>query len=118
MKNFKSGKSTIVGQIPENTPYTKAKEFIGTYKSGEMQVLGFLKTKSEMYNKDQYALLIKKGKDFMLMDVPNWYGSNVEDDFCDSEQTAEEYFKDAFIKEISEFDTKFNTKSVNIEIYE
>lgn len=118
MRNFKSGKSSIVGQIPENTPYTKAKEFVGTHKQGEMQVLGFIKTKSEMYKKDQYALLIKKGKDYMLMDVPNWYGSNLEDDFCDSEQTAEEYFKDAFIKEISEFDTKYNTKSVNIEIYE
>ena len=118
MKNFSSGKSTIVGQIPENTPYTKAKEFLGTYDQGQMQVLGFIKTKSEMYNKDQYALFIKKEKDHMLMDVPSWYGSALEDDFKESGQNASEYFKDAFIKEISEFETKFNTKSVNITIYE
>lgn len=118
MKNFSSGKSTIVGQIPEGTPFTKAKEFLGNYAKGDMQVLGFIKTKSEMYNKDQYALFVKKGKEHMLMDVPTWYGSALEDDFVDEGSNATEYFKDAFIESIEEFDTKYNTKSVNINIYD
>ena len=118
MKNFSRGNSTIVGQIPENTPFTKAKEFVGIYKKGEMQVLGFIRTKSEMYNKDQYALFIKKGNDYMLMNVPSWYGSTLEDDFTDAGSNAVEYFKDAFIQSISEFDAKNNTKSINIKIFE
>lgn len=119
MKNFKrgGGKSSIIGQIPQGTPYTKAKEFVGTYKQGEMIIKGILKTFSEKFGKNQYSLLILKKKDYMLMDVPEWYGEAVYNDFMESPETAEEYF-DYSISAIEEFETKYNTKSVDIQIYE
>ena len=117
MKNFTMRNSTIVGTIPENTPFTKASEFVGEYAKGDLQVLGFLRTHSEKFNKDQYSLFIKKKKTHMLMNVPGWYGEQLEDDFVDEGSNAEEYFKDAFISSITEFDTKYGNKSINIEIY-
>lgn len=119
MKNFTrgGGKSSIIGQIPENTPFTKAKEFIGEYKQGEMIIKGILKTFSEKFGKNQYSLLILKKKDYMFMDVPEWYGESVYDDFMDSPESAAEYFN-CSISSIEEFETKYNTKSVDIKIYE
>ena len=73
---------------------------------------------SKMYNKDQYSLLVNyKGEDYFL-NVPTWYGAAVEEDFSESGQTAAEFFDNAYIEEIEEFETKFNNNSFNIKIYE
>ena len=71
-----------------------------------------------MYDKDQYSLLVHYKSQYYFLNVPAWYGKRVWEDLKESKQTAEEFFQDAYIKEIEEFDTKFNNKSKNIKIWE
>jgi len=118
MKNFNAKKSTIGIQLPNKPDFVKAKDFVGKYKKGEMQVCGFIRTHSELYNKDSYSLAVIYKNEGLFLNVPAWYGEQLEDDFVDSEQDAEEYFKDSYVKEISTFTTKFNTESVKITVYE
>ena len=118
MKNFTSGKSTVIGNIEKNTPFKKAKDFVGNYEYGQFYVLGFIKTHSDMYDKDQYSLYCLYQGEKFLMNVSNWYGIKLEEDFNNNNTTAEEYFKDACVKEIKEFKTKYNTNSINIIVYE
>ena len=122
MKNFSSKKSrTLIKEMGDQTPFIKIKDLFGDktqFKKGEVQVLGFIKVKSDMYDKVQYSLAITyKDTDYFL-NVPSWYGANLDEDFQNSEQTAAEYFKDAFIKEIEEFPTKFKNNSYNIIVFE
>lgn len=122
MKNFSSKKSrTLIKEMGDQTPFIKIKDLFGDktqFKRGEAQVLGFIKVKSDMYDKVQYSLAITyKDTDYFL-NVPSWYGANLDEDFQNSEQTASEYFKDVFIKEIEEFPTKFKNNSYNIIIFE
>lgn len=118
MKNFEKGKSTIIGSIKEGTPFKKVKDYVGKYKKGKFLVQGFLKTHSKKYNKDQYSLYCVLDGVTILLNVPYWYGSQLEDDFTDEDVTPEEYFEGASIKEISTFETKYHTESINITIYE
>ena len=137
MKNYKStGRSSVVGKIPEQMYYVKAKDILGEYEKGELQVLGFLKTKSQLYNRDQYCLFIKcsttkmipaivnermaAGVDhpYFFLNVPEWYGKRLEEDFKDADVPAEEFFKDAFIEFIEELSTNKNSNTINILIYE
>lgn len=125
MKNIKRGKSTIVGEIAEGTKYTKAKDFIGEYAQGVLQIRGFLKNHSDMYNKDQYSLYIvrtgkvdKMDEPTMLMNIPTWYGETLAADFAESGLPAAEYFDGASIKSITETKTRYNTTTIEIEIYE
>ena len=122
MKNFSNKKSkTLIKEVGENTPFIKIKDLFPEkreFEKGDVPILGFIKVHSKMYDKDQYSLLINyKGVDYFL-NVPTWYGSSLEDDFKASDQTAEQYFDNAYIKKIEEFETKFNNNSVNIVIYE
>lgn len=117
MKNFTNENSTIIGTIDANTLFKKSKDFIGKYDMGEMQVLGYIKTHSDMYDKDQYSIYVNYQNEKFMINVPSWYGKKLEEDFKKQNITPEEYFEDAYVKEIQEFDTKYNTKSVNIVIY-
>lgn len=122
MKNFSNKKSkTLIKEVGENTPFIKIKDLFPDkreFEKGEVPILGFIKVHSKMYDKDQYSLLINyKGVDYFL-NVPTWYGSSLEDDFKSSDQTAEQYFDNAYVKKIEEFETKFNNNSMNIVIYE
>ena len=117
MKNFTSERSTVIGNIEKGTPFKKAKDFVGKYKDGEFFVLGFIKTHSDMYDKDQYSLYVLYQGEKFLMNVPNWYGSKLEYDFNVSKLTPEEYFNNACIDTIKTFKTKYNTESINITIY-
>lgn len=137
MKNYKStGKSSVVGEIPEQMYYVKAKDILGEYEKGELQVLGFLKTKSQLYNRDQYCLFIKcnttkvipaivnermaAGVDhpYLFLNVPEWYGTRLEEDFKSEDVPAEEFFKDAFIEIIEELPTDKGNNTIDILIYE
>lgn len=118
MKNFEKGRSTIVGTIKGGTPFKKSKDYIGNYKKGEMVVKGYLKTHSDTYGKDQYSLYIEYKKVTILLNVPYWYGSKLEQDFVEQNVEPEEYFEGASIKSIESFKTKFNTESVNITIWD
>ena len=137
MKNYKStGKSSVVGEIPEQMYYVKAKDILGEYEKGELQVLGFLKTKSQLYNREQYCLFIKGNLNKMIpaivngrmaaevdhpyffLNVPEWYGKRLEEDFKSEDTTAEEFFKDAFIEFIQELPTNKNSNTIDILIYE
>lgn len=117
MKNFTNTNSTIIGTIEKGTPYKKAKDFVGKYGLDDMRVLGYIKTHSDMYDKDQYSLYVDYQGNKILMTVPSWYGQKLEEDFKAQNINPEEYFNGAYIKEITEFDTKYNTKSINIIIY-
>lgn len=125
MKNFNgTGISSIVGQIPENCKFTKAKDFIAEYPKDLLKIQGILKTHSEMYNRDNYSLyIIRNGncpimdEPCMLMNVPGWYGKKLMEDFKASGQTAEEYFSNASLKSISAWTTNFGTDSLSIEAY-
>ena len=122
MKNFSNKKSkTLIKEVPDTTPFIKIKDLFPKerqFEKGDVHILGYIKVHSKMYDKDQYSLLINyKGVDYFL-NVPSWYGSSLEEDFKASEQTAEQYFEGAYIKEIEEFETKFNNNSMNIVIYE
>lgn len=137
MKNYKStGKSSVVGEIPEQMYYVKAKDILGHYEKGELQVLGFLKTKSQLYNREQYCLFIKGNLNKMIpaivnermaagvdhpyffLNVPEWYGKRLEEDFKDEDVPAEDFFKDAFIETIEELPTNKNSNTIDILIYE
>lgn len=118
MKNFKSNKPvTITCPIDKGVPFKKAKDFIGTYEEKEMKILGFIKTYSDMYDKDQYSLYVDYQNNKVMINVPAWYGAKLEEDFLNSSESPEEYFANAYVKEIVEFSTKYNSKSVNIIIY-
>ena len=122
MKNFSNKKSkTLIKQVGENTPFIKIKDLFPKkrkFEKGELPILGHIKVHSKMYDKDQYSLLVNyEGVDYFL-NVPSWYGASLEDDFKASDQTAEQYFDNAYIKEFEEFETKFNNNSMNVIIYE
>ena len=53
----------------------------------------------------------------MLMNVPEWYGSEILADFNQSGQTAEEYFNTS-IQEIKEVKTKNNNTSYEVVVFE
>lgn len=118
MKNFKGGKSTIVGQIPEGTEFEKAKDYVGTYAKGDMVIRGFLKTRSEKYHTDNYSLYVIYKNQHKLLNVPGWYGKALEEDFIAEGSDAEKYFDNAYIKEISPVETKNGNGTINIDIYE
>lgn len=125
MKNYSNGNSTLIGTIDESTRFEKSANYVGDWAEGEMQILGYLKTHSELYNKDQYSLYIhhvsgtgkKKIDEYILMNVPYWYGTKLANDFHKSGQSAEQYFENSYVKNISSFMTKYNTASYNITIY-
>lgn len=117
MKNFKGSKGTLIGSIPEGIEFEKAKDYVGSYDKGDFVVLGYLKTKSTKYNTDNYSLYCKlKGAD-KLINVPGWYGTQLEEDFLNEGGDPEVYFKDAFIKIIEPVSTS-KGDTVTIEIYE
>lgn len=118
MKNYSRGKGTLIGEIPEGTEFEKIADYVGSYKKDQLKVLGYLKTHSDLYNKPSYSLFCDhKGKK-ILLNVPAWYGSQLEEDFLESKEYPEEFFGGASIKEISTWETKFKNNSYNIEIYE
>lgn len=137
MKNYKStGRSSIVGDIPEQMYYVKAKDMLGHYHKGDLQVLGFLKTKSQLYNREQYCLFIKYNPDvvipavmnermktgvdhtYFFLNVPEWYGKRLEEDFQSEGTTAEQFFVGAYIETIEELPTNKNSNTIDILIYE
>ena len=125
MKNFGKGKSSIVGQIPDDCKFTKAKDFVGHYEKGLLNVRGLLKTHSDMYNKDQYSLyIVREGKvdnmdePYMLMNVPSWYGEKVEADFKDEGLPAEEYFNTSISDITVQSTKKYNSETICIDVYE
>lgn len=129
MKNFTEEKknSTIAGKIKEGTQFTRPSDFVGSYGKGQLGIKGYLKTHSEKYDKDQYSLYIERTEGVtvdnmdevsMLMNIPSWYGERLEEDFKNSKLSAEDYFADAFIKEIIQFDTRYGKPSYNIKIYD
>lgn len=122
MKNFTNRKDTLTIALPKEAKFEKCSEYVGSYDKGQMAIMGYLKTLSKKYNKYQFSLVIQmyqdeKPVDLFLMNVPEWYGSKLEEDFMNTEQTAAEYFSDAWIKKIESFETKFQTDSYNIIIY-
>lgn len=122
MKNYNNSlNSTLAIEVPDETPFIKIDDLFGKtkkFKKGEVPILGIIKAHSEMYDKDQYSLLINYKEQFYFLNVPAWYGKRVWEDLKESGQTAPEFFNGASIKEIEEFDTKFNNKSKNIIIWE
>ena len=117
MKNFKNNKGTLIGQIPEGLEFEKSKDYFGKYEKGDFAVLGYLKTKSEKYKTDCYSLYCDLKGVKKLLNVPSWYGSQLEEDFLAEGGDPETYFKDAYIETIEELDTN-KGKSVSITIYE
>lgn len=118
MKNYSRGRGTLIGEIPEGTEFKKIADYVGTYKKDQFKILGYLKTHSDLYNKDSYSLFCDLKGEKILLNVPEWYGSQLSQDFLDSKQEPEEFFAGASIKEISTWETKFKNNSYNIEIYE
>ena len=125
MKNFSSGgSSTISGSIIEGTKFTKCRDFVGTYDKDALKIKGYLNSHSSNFNKDSYSLYIERTKPVkgmdeasMLMNVPEWYGRKLEEDFRSSGQSADEYF-DTSLKEVVKFKTNnYNTDSYDIVVY-
>lgn len=117
MKNFKNGKGTLIGQIPEGIEFEKSKDYLGKYEKGDLQVLGYLKTKSEKYKTDNYSLYVDLKGTKKLLNVPSWYGKQLEEDFLEEGGDPEAYFKDAFIEQIETLSTG-KGDSVSITVYE
>lgn len=117
MKNFRNNKGTLIGQIPEGIEFEKSKDYVGSYKMGDVQVLGYLKTKSEKYKTDNYSLYVDFKGTKKLLNVPAWYGKQLEEDFLAEGGNPEDYFKDAFIHTIEPIETS-KGDSVAIEIFE
>ena len=117
MKNFRSS-STMIGQIPEGLEFEKAKDYVGDYEKGVFVVLGYLKTHSKKFNNDNYSLFCLLNNEHKLLNVPGWYGKALEDSFIEEGSNAEEYFDNAYIKEIVPMGTKNGNDTINIVIYE
>lgn len=117
MKNFKNGKGTLIGQIPEGIEFEKSKDYLGKYEKGDLQVMGYLKTKSEKYKTDNYSLYVDLKGTKKLLNVPSWYGKQLEEDFLEEGGDPEVYFKDAFIEQIETLSTG-KGDSVSITVYE
>ena len=117
MKNFKNNKGTLIGQIPEGLEFEKAKDYIGKYERVEFAVLGYLKTKSEKYKTDCYSLYCDLRGVKKLLNIPSWYGSQLEKDFLAEGGDPETYFNGAYIETIEKLDTN-KGESVSITIYE
>lgn len=120
MKNFGAGTSTVIGSIPEGTPYKKSKDMLGKYEKGQLTIYGYIKTHSERYNRDGYCLACRFVGNDILMNVPEWYGIKLAADFASSGQTAEQYFENGnvSIEKIEPFKTQNGNESVTITIYE
>ncbi len=120
MKNLGKGTSTVIGSVPEGTPYKKARDMMGKYEKGQFTIYGYLKTHSEKYNRDGYVLCCKFMNEDILLNVPEWYGRKLEADFQQSRQTAENYFENGTvsIELIEPFETQNGNKSVSIMIFE
>lgn len=118
MKNYSKGKSTLIGEIPEKCEFKKISDFVGSYNPGELKILGYLKTHSELYDKDSYNLFIERGKEKFFLGVPAWYGKKLESDFKESGETPETFFGGASVQNIETFKTKFGNDSYNIIIFE
>ena len=120
MKNYTKGKRTMIGEIPEGIEFKKCADYVGSYDEGDLIIMGYLKTRSELYNKDQYSLLIsdQRGKKdtMFFLNVPAWYGAELEQDFLNSGEDAETFFA-ASIEAIESFETKYKKDSYNIMIY-
>lgn len=125
MKNFSNNKQrTLVKEAGDNVAFIAIKDLFPdpskrTFEKGEIPILGFIKVNSKTYQgKFSYSLLINyKGTEY-LMNVPSWYGDQLEEDFLAEGKPAAEYFDNAYIKEIEEFETKYKNNTFNIIIFE
>ena len=118
MKNFSSGKSTIIGQIEDGALFEKIADYVGNYELGQFQIYGYLKTKSKKFNTDQYSLYVNLADRFFLLNVPTWYGAELEKDFMASDETATDYFANASIKSIAPKATSKGNDTYQITIFE
>lgn len=127
MKNYSNeAKSTTIEKINDGANFVKITDLFPNIDENNpvnfgrdaLKILGYLKTHSDVYNKDQYALYVNFNGVYYLLNVSTWYGKRVEDDFIKSGLTAVDFFKDASISTIEAFKTKFNTLSYNIKIFE
>lgn len=125
MKNFSNNKQrTLVKEAGDNVAFIAIKDLFPdpkkrTFEKGEIPILGYIKVNSKTYQgKVNYSLLINyKGTEYFL-NVPTWYGEQLEEDFIAEAQPAAEYFDNAYIKEIEEFETKYKNNTFNIIIFE
>ena len=125
MKNFSNNKArTLVREAKDNTPFIGIKDLFPdaskrTFKKGDIPIFGYIKVNSKTYkDKVNYSLLIEYKDQEYFLNVPSWYGDALEADFIEKGQPAAEYFKDAFIKEIEEFETKYKNNTYNIIVFE
>lgn len=127
MKNYSNeAKSTTIEKINEGANFVKITDLFPNIDENNpvncgrdaIKILGYLKTHSAVYNKDQYALYVNFNGVYYLLNVSTWYGKRLEKDFNESGLTAADFFKDVSISSIEAFKTKFNTLSYNIKIFE
>lgn len=127
MKNYSNeAKSTTIEKINEGANFVKITDLFPNidenspvnFGKDALKILGYLKTHSAVYNKDQYALYVNFNGVYYLLNVSTWYGKRLEEDFNESGLTAEDFFKNVSISSIEAFKTKFNTLSYNIKIFE
>ena len=125
LKDYLNNMLTDYGNRLSDYDLGRVYYYLGEYAQGVLQIRGFLKNHSDMYNKDQYSLYIvrtgkvdKMDEPTMLMNIPTWYGETLAADFAESGLPAAEYFDGASIKSISETKTRYNTTTIEIEIYE
>ena len=127
MKNYSNeAKSTTIEEINKGAQFVKITDLFPNinenkavnFGKDDIKILGYLKTHSAVYNKDQYALYVNFNGVYYLLNVSTWYGKRLEEDFNESGLTAAEFFKDVSISSIEAFKTKFNTLSYNIRIFE
>ena len=122
MKNFTnpSGR-TLVEEIPQGLTFQKIRDVFKLpfeAPKGDVKILGYLKTKSSKFKEYSYALFIDHKGLKTLINIPNWYGEQLDDDFINSGLTAAEYFDDAYIKSIEAVPTKAGSDTYVITIFE
>ena len=126
MKNYSSRKNTYTGRLDKEIPFIKKGELVGKWAYGALMVRGYLKTFSEKFKTYQYSLYLDgkehkiadTGYTAILLNVPEWYGKQLEEDFIESGQSAEEFFEDAYVESIEVVETKFGTNTTVIRIHE
>ena len=125
-KSFKSdSKSSVAIELPQEMAYHAVSEFVGSYEPGQITVHGFIKTKSNLYNKDQFVLVVKMDdsviisgveENIFFMNIPAWWGKKLEDDFRESGKSSTEYFTGVSITSVEAEKSKYNNTTYNIEL--
>lgn len=117
MKKSYGKKTTVNRDFGKADRYIKLAELVGKYEKEELAVLGYF-TNLGKYGVT-YTLCVLNGAGEKLgVNIPEWLGASIEEDFKDSGETADTYFSgEDYIKEVVKVPTDKGNPTYNIILF-